>query len=184
VSTCPRCGASLAGGQEYCLECGLRIPGPGRLGSAPGEQRRLGVVLVALLAIAIAGAGVAMATTWEGGSEEAVITATGGSVTATQPDVVARGFNEWPRGRDGWTIVLVSVPKTKGARAEAVQRATRARARGLPQVGIVDSGKIASLHPGYWIVFTGVYDSEPEAAGALQRAKTVVRTATPRRMAA
>jgi hypothetical protein len=184
VSSCLRCGAALAGGQEYCLECGLRVPGPGRLGSAPGEQRRLSVVLLALLAIATAGAGVAIAATWEGGNEEAVITATGGSVTAKRPDVVAKGFSEWPRGRDGWTIVLVSVPKTAGSRAEAVKRATRARSRGLPQVGIVDSGKIASLHPGYWIVFTGVYDSEPEAASALQRAKTVVRTAIARRMAA
>src|SRR5439155_11360791 len=24
---CPRCGADLTPGQEYCLECGLRVPG-------------------------------------------------------------------------------------------------------------------------------------------------------------
>jgi hypothetical protein len=50
-------------------------------------------------------------------------------------------------------------------------------------VGVLDSGTIASLHPGYWVVFTGVYDSEAEATSHLLRARAVVRTAGTREIA-
>jgi hypothetical protein len=40
-------------------------------------------------------------------------------------------------------------------------------------VGVLDSSRFASLRPGYYVVFTGVYDTEPEAASALQRARAV-----------
>jgi hypothetical protein len=66
----------------------------------------------------------------------------------------------------------------------AVTRARQARARGLGTVGILDSSRYASLHPGYWIVFTGVYGSEAEATSALERARRAVRTATVRRVVA
>jgi hypothetical protein len=185
VSTvCPRCRAVAAEGQEYCLECGLRLPGPGRLGPDAVDARGLRAPLLASFAFAAAGAAAAIALTWDTGGADAVITATGGSVTATTPVSVARGFGSWPRGRDGWTVVLVSIPKQKGGRKAALARARQAQSRGLPQVGIADSGTVGSLHPGYWIVFTGVYDTEPEATGALHRARTVARTAATRRMAA
>jgi hypothetical protein len=184
MSPCPRCRALARPGQEYCLECGLRLPGPGRVGVAPGEQRRIRVPLLVSLAVALAAAGVAIGFTWESEGADEVITATGGSLApATQPSV-AQGVRAWPRGQDGWTVVLVSVPKGKGGRKAALRRARQARSRGLPQVGIVDSGAVASLHPGYWVVFTGVYDTEPEATSALRRARTVARTATTRRIAA
>ena len=37
--------------------------------------------------------------------------------------------------------------------------------------------RYASLHPGYYVVFTGVFDSEAEAASALQRARAAFPTA-------
>lgn len=180
---CPRCRAAAVEGQEYCLECSLRLPGRGRVGSAPGREWSLRTRLVGALALAVAGAAVAIGATWERGATEQIIVATGGSRTAPAPAAVAQGFRAWPQGRDGWTVVVVSVPKKTGGRAEALARARQARSRGLPQVGIVDSGAIASLHPGYWVVFAGVYDTEPEATSALQRARTVARTAATRRMA-
>ena len=45
---------------------------------------------------------------------------------------------------------------------------------------MLDSSRFASLHPGYYVVFTGVFDSEVEAASALQRARAVVPGAYPR----
>jgi hypothetical protein len=78
----------------------------------------------------------------------------------------------WPRDRRGWTIVLLSVPTSNG-RAAATEQATRARGRGLRRVGVLDSSRYASLHPGYYVVFQGVYASEAEAASALQRARAV-----------
>ena len=53
-------------------------------------------------------------------------------------------------------------PQIEGRRV-AVARTRQARRKGLSPVGILDSSRYASLHPGYYVVFQGVYDSEPEA---------------------
>ena len=37
-------------------------------------------------------------------------------------------------------------------------------------VGILDSSQFSSLHTGYFVVFTGVYDSENKARAALDTA--------------
>ena len=105
------------------------------------------------------------------------------SSTALPPNRVAsvrsKAVGVPPRCR--W--VLASLPKAKGGRDAALARAQQARAHGLPRVGVLDSGTIASLHPGYWVVFTGVYDSEAEATSHLLRARAVVRTASAREIA-
>jgi hypothetical protein len=84
-------------------------------------------------------------------------------------------------GEDGWTIALASIPQT-GGRAPALARARAARAKGLPAVGVIDSSRYASLHPGYWIVFSGVYTSEAEATSALEDARRYARSAAVRRV--
>jgi uncharacterized protein YegP (UPF0339 family) len=35
-------------------------------------------------------------------------------------------------------------------------------------VGVIDSGQFSSLHPGYYIVFSGVYSSKSEAEAGLR----------------
>jgi hypothetical protein len=75
----------------------------------------------------------------------------------------------WPP-RDGWTVVLQSIPTTSG-RARAVQTARRALAAGLQQVGVLDSANYSSLHPGYYVVFTGIYGSNAEAQRHLAAAE-------------
>ncbi|HXG76264.1 MAG TPA: hypothetical protein VNJ53_06815, partial [Gaiellaceae bacterium] len=139
------------------------------------------------LAVAVAGAAVAVAAGGREGEPE-LLTATGGFVTAPDPETVLPPGDagqaptiEWPAGEDGWTIVLASLPQTEGRRA-AEARARRARRAGLAPVGILDSSRYASLHPGYWVVFTGVFASEAEATSALQPARRVSRTATVRRV--
>lgn len=183
MSACPRCGGGVAAGQEFCLECGLRIPGRARLGPPPLEPRRLAIPLVATAVLAVAGAALAIGVTRDPAQPVTIVTATGGSVTLTTAAVEQRSrLALWPRGRNGWTNVLVSVPKLDG-RGAAVARAEQARQRGLPQVGVLDSSRYASLHPGYWVVFTGVYATEAEAASALQKARSVQRTARTQRVA-
>jgi hypothetical protein len=68
----------------------------------------------------------------------------------------------WPAGKTGWTIVLDSVPATNG-RAGAVAEAKQAMRLGMKQVGVLDSARFSSLHPGYFVVFAGIYDTEAEA---------------------
>jgi len=41
----------------------------------------------------------------------------------------------------------------------------------LTDVGVLNSSRFASLHPGYFVVFTGVFDAQPEATSALPRAR-------------
>ena len=62
----------------------------------------------------------------------------------------------WPAGLDGWTVVLQSTPLPLGPKEPAAV-ATAAVHDGLAQVGVLDSSSLASLHPGYFVVFSGVY---------------------------
>jgi len=158
------------------------------------------------LVIAVLGTGAAIAISADGEGPAAIPTATGGSLTITagtptltapeptnaattaapaitqapattapprpaNPAVVA-----WPRGERGWTIVLLSLPQTNG-RDAAAEQAKKARDGGLRRVGVLDSSRFASLHPGYYVVFQGVYGDEAEASSALQRARTVFPSA-------
>jgi hypothetical protein len=183
MTTCPSCRGPLATGQEYCLECGARATGT-RYGRAFSSSRALPYVVTG--AVALAGAAVAIAATGGNGGGPAIETAIGGFATAPQTSdgeepAGPSGVAEWPSGEDGWTIALASLPQT-GGRPAALARARAARAKGLPAVGLLDSSRYASLHPGYWVVFSGVYASEAEATSALEDARRFARTATVRRV--
>jgi hypothetical protein len=141
------------------------------------------------LVVAIAGGAAAVAATNGSGGTNELLTATGGFATTPvgagveQPEVTAKRIVDWPQGQDGWTITLTSLPQT-GGKSAAVERARAARKRGLPTVGILDSSLYASLHPGYWVVFSGVYSSEAEATSALPPARTFTSTASVRQIVA
>ena len=80
------------------------------------------------------------------------------------------GRTAWPTGVSGWTIVLVSYPKVNG-RSTALSAATRGAKANLRQVGIIDSGGFASLQPGYFVVFSGIYGSKLNADAAVSTAR-------------
>jgi hypothetical protein len=184
MTTCANCGGPLATGQEYCLVCGVRSRSPGFARPSSGSTWTLRVLAAG--AVAVIGGVAAVAATGSDGGRETVITAIGGFATAPataagDSSVGPSGVAEWPIEEDGWTIALASVPQTTG-RAVALGRAKAARRKGLPQVGVLDSSRYASLHPGYWIVFSGVYASEAEATSALEEARDASRTAVVRRV--
>ena len=60
-AACPRCGGAVAGLQEYCLECGLRLPGRARVGPLPTDTRSLRLRVAGLACVALVGTGVAVA---------------------------------------------------------------------------------------------------------------------------
>jgi len=148
------------------------------------------------LVIAIAGATAAIVLSDAGAEDNAIVATQGGSphtpttapetATVTLPSVsTASGppstpsnppptkttapapgsLRAWPAGRSGYTVVLESIPTSAG-RSLALQRARSASRAGLPQVGIIDSGRYSSLHPGYFVVFSGVYASRGQAEAA------------------
>ena len=183
MTSCPRCGGAVAAGQEYCLECGLRLPVAARVGSLPPDRRKTSLVIGLAAAVAVGGAALAIGLSRDTATATAIVTATGGSQPVKEPTVTeaAAALAQWPPAKKGWTIVLVSVPKVEG-RDAAVARAANARRRGLENVGVLDSSRFSSLHPGYWMVFTGSYQSEPEAASHLRVAKSVQRGARTERI--
>ncbi|HEX5583755.1 hypothetical protein [Gaiella sp.] len=177
AAACPACGGSVADGQEYCLHCGLRQPGRWRVGPPPTEKRGLRLRVGALAAVAVAGAAVAVAVASDGSGPETVRTALGGSATVpVSPAARSSRLAQWGRSERGWTIVLISVPKTRG-RGKAVAVAQQARSRGLQRVGVLDSSAFASLSPGYWMTFSGKYDTEAEATSVLRKARAAVKAA-------
>ena len=217
---CPSCGEPFDSEQEYCLECGLRLPWESpvfaKLTAQTARRTRFlpgDWVWAALLTglVAAAGAAIAIAVSREDtdGSAEAIAVATGGNPPAdtqpatlpdppeptsgartssgppprARPTAARPGLVRWPRGRNGWTIVLVSLPQSDGG-ARARETARAALDRGLREVGILDSNRWASLHPGYYVVFTGIYASPEEAVGGLQRAKAAYPLAYTREIAA
>ena len=78
---------------------------------------------------------------------------------------------EWPAGQNGWTIVLASVPQSAG-RGAAASEGRKALSAGLTDVGVLNSSEFSSLHSGYFVVFSGVYNSQAEARSNLSSAKS------------
>jgi hypothetical protein len=92
--------------------------------------------------------------------------------TTTTPTTTQTGTTiSWPSGKDGYTVILKSTPTNDG-RGPAEAAAQRAINAGLPQVGILDSSNYSSLRSGYYVTFTGVYDTLREAEAALPRARS------------
>jgi hypothetical protein len=207
-ASCPRCGAPRTPDQEYCVECGLRLPAV--TGTVPGLRRRwvrrfgwypgdwIWASLLTLV-VAAAGATVAILVTQHDEAkrgETFVATTAITSVaepttaptttvntatlpTAPEPTVTKpagpppppNGRTPWPAGRNsGWTIVLISYP-TQGGRAAALATATRAARAGLTEVGVLESKRFSSLHPGYYVVFSGVYGAKSAADAAVRTAR-------------
>jgi hypothetical protein len=54
----------------------------------------------------------------------------------------------------------------------ALERARSASQAGLPQVGVIDSSRYSSLHPGYYVVFSGIYPSRGSANSAQSAANS------------
>lgn len=75
----------------------------------------------------------------------------------------------WPSGTNGFTVVLAS--DRGDNRAAATSKAKEASEAGLPDVGVLDSSEYSSLHPGYFVIFTGIYETRAEAEAAIENAR-------------
>jgi hypothetical protein len=217
---CPRCGVAYEPLQEYCLDCGERLPtNRGVVGVlASGWQRRfpwypgdwvwpaalfffLTIIATTIVLVANSQRGTAaepaVATTavpvgpgQTQGQVPVVSTATtpnAPKVTITtgplpqapgspkpgskpqQPKPNPNALAVWPAQKSGYTIVLESLP-VAGGRANALARARRAKQNGLGSVGILVSAQYSSLHPGYFVVFSGIYGSPAEASAGVSSA--------------
>jgi zinc ribbon protein len=209
VAECPACGAPVEPGQEYCLDCGTRLPERRGVLSAVGRawRRRLrwypGDWLPIVLALLVIAALATAAAVYAGRDEHETVagttviatsppdateprtqstktetapvasvptTTTETTTTTTAPDGRGPGNPvEWPADADGFTVVLASLP-VSGGRDTALQKARSALRAGIKEVGVLDSADYASLHPGFYVVFAGVYPNLQEAEGAVSEA--------------
>jgi hypothetical protein len=219
---CPKCGVAYEPLQEYCLECGTRLPtNRGVVGVlASSWQRRFAwypgdwvwpvLLFLALTAVATAlavaagaarraqtptivatntpvtvgpGASVGRVpvtsapstlpaapapTITTGPLPTAPGTGPTGTVAAPRPNPNA--LTVWPAGKSGYTDVLESLPVAAGREA-AVARARQAKRKGLANAGVLVSSEYSSLHPGYFVIFSGVYATQADASAALAAAQ-------------
>lgn len=197
---CGACGAAIRPGQEYCVECGARIAHRrGPLARARHRWERQGRrypgdwLWLSLLALGVAAGGATAAIALTGNDARAgeTIVATDRptqATTAVTSDVAPTATAElptsppappppapklisWPVGH-GFTVVLSSIPTGRAGREEARTKARNALDSGLEQVGILVSDNFASLHPGYYVVFAGVYETLEEAQTAARRLRS------------
>jgi hypothetical protein len=200
---CPRCGASLAPDQEWCLSCGTAVG----TRIAPTPRWHVPVALVGLL-LALIAAALVLALVELSGDPQPVAKAPSATATATPagapaddggvappvagatptpvptaapgltpapsitPDAAATppgpasttgALATWPSGKTGWTAVIASTQ----SRSEAERKA---RAKGSGEVGVLKSDDFSSLRKGYWVVFSGQYDSRSAAESAAKSA--------------
>jgi hypothetical protein len=104
-------------------------------------------------------------------------TGTTSTTTTTQTTTTGTGpVATWPAGRTAYTVIVGSFREARG-RAPAEARATEARNAGLDQVGILRSSDYSSLEPGWYAVFTGIFDSRSQAESRLSTARATYPTA-------
>jgi hypothetical protein len=197
---CPECGSPAEASQEYCLQCGHRLPPDPAAAGVPRRALASGGPALTLLVtgvIALLAAAVVTAVQLTTDEAEPLLVVTSPQPTVlptteaqeptvtvpatpppqptapppTQPPPRAGQVIEWPAGTDGWTLVLASIPEGAGNRTIATRQARQAVDRGLRQVGVLVSSRYSSLHPGYLVVFSGVYSNRSAAEQALSRAR-------------
>jgi hypothetical protein len=210
AGACPRCGTPHEPYQEYCLQCGLRLPVEHGLVPALRERWTRRVrwypgdwMWPTLLALVVAAAASAVAIGWAGGDEtagetlirtEPLPTTTAATTTTpvpTEPTVPTFPTQpprtqtqrpgstqppppppprptlvQWPRGKNGYTVVIASIPAAAG-REPAIAKAREALRKGVEDPGVIESGRYSSLHPGYYVVFAGIYDDAADAQAAV-----------------
>src|SRR3954462_14846497 len=195
---CPLCGADTAPGQEYCLECGERLvaaPVLTREAVAPVLPfTRATWFWPAVVGFLIAGiaAGVTLFSgvlhkkpkVQVAAPQFLTVSTPTRTVVKTAPAATSRSSTapaattkdkpatliDWPSTKSSaYTVVLVSLPSAGGHTA-ALTQAHKALDSGLQQVGVLDSARFATLHPGYFVVFSGIFSSYSDAGSALSQA--------------
>jgi SPOR domain len=83
--------------------------------------------------------------------------------TSTPEPTATAGIASWPSGQSGWTVVLAS----KTSESEANDVAQGFVDDGIADVGVLRSDDFSSLKSGFWVVYSGEYDSQSEASAAL-----------------
>jgi hypothetical protein len=78
--------------------------------------------------------------------------------------------NDWPSGRDGWAVLLMSRDNTQFDFAYITQQKTAAQSKGVSNAGVLNSDDFSTLNPGWWVLYMGPYTSKSAAQAAVPTA--------------
>src|SRR6266849_8635370 len=164
--------ASRSAGGEGPPSAGQTASSPG--GPAPGPWTPTVALLGVGVVAVVLGVGVLIGRSVSGSTKRAsaaqVITVGGAAAgPATASASTGPKFTgDWPAGKDGYTVQLKALPKS-GTQAAAVSAAKGdAQKKGAANVGALDSDSYPSLGGGEYVVYSGVYKTQAEAAKALK----------------
>lgn len=97
-----------------------------------------------------------------------VINVTAAPATAAADEELA---SDWPEGKNGFTVQLRALPKDSSTVAAVNEAKSEAQSKGAPDVGALDSDQFASLEPGNYVVYSGVFAGK----GAKKKATAALR---------
>lgn len=174
--SCPQCGAPLAPEQDWCLSCGA--PASTRIAATPSWRAPLAIVgtVLVLAAAALTVAFLSLTddaervaqtpepTPTAQPTEAPPVTPSPEATVEPLPDETPAppaGVGTWPEGEEAWTVIVLSTSDETGARAKAQELAD-----GGTQVGVLNSSDYSSLRSGFWVVFSGQYETSEEAQAA------------------
>lgn len=179
--TCPRCGARLRPDQDWCLSCGAAVTT--EVAGARGWRTPVAIVGVVLVVAAAA-----LVFAFAQLSTDANQVAQAPTPAPVQPPAQAAptpapappapaapapsptpapggapggAIAEWPAGTSAYTVVLFSGETRREAEAKA-----RGFQSGGTDVGLLHSNDFSTLRAGYWVVFSGQYDTRKAAQDA------------------
>jgi sporulation related protein len=138
-------------------------PAPGEAGSSPQAQVPEASDDQTATGESGTGSSTGSGTSGTGGSDQSGTTGTG-TGTAT--------LAEWPAGKTAWTVILESATSKSAAEQKGQELAS-----GGTSVGVLHSDDFSSLNKGYWVVFSGQYDSQSAAQSALSGLQSKVSQA-------
>ncbi len=189
---CPKCGSPLASDQRYCLQCGARrgearlpyeryLTPPGTGNQPPAAQPPPAndvSPLGAILGVALLGGMLLIGVLLGRGEDDSTpepppaITTTaaatgtpnGAAPESSAPTTVT---SEWPKGQEGFTIELGTLPKGDTTAEDVASTKADLEGDGASAVAVLDSDLYPSLPPGNYVVYSGVYATESDAEAAL-----------------
>jgi hypothetical protein len=97
-------------------------------------------------------------------------TSTTTPTTTSTPTSTAAEKNDWPPGKDGYAVLLMSRDSEQFDYAYITQQKATAESKGLTNVGVLNSDDYFTLNPGYWVLYMGPYDTKSQAQAAVSTA--------------
>jgi hypothetical protein len=90
--------------------------------------------------------------------------------TSTTPTTTLEEKNDWPSGKDGYAVLLMSRDSEQFDFAYITQQKQAAISKGISNAGVLNSDDYFTLNPGYWVLYMGPYNSKSAAQAAVPTA--------------